>query len=173
MKLAKRKQLSYETLPFEVMPFGLMNFQAIFQSMMDRILLSVDNLRSYVDNIVIFSKSSEEGALHLETVFQILKALRLKIKECSFMKSSVELLSLIVDKNGVHIDEQKKEKVRDAIPPTTRKGLQSFLVLASYFRRFIPGFAKKAKPLNEKTSENVKFTWSEKMQAVFEETKMN
>ncbi len=61
----------------------------------------------------------------------------------------------------------------DAIPPTTRKELRSFLGLDSYYRRFITGFAKIARPLNEKTSDKVKFLWSEGMQTVFEEPKVN
>ena len=39
------------------------------------------------------------------------------------MQPSVELLGHIEDKNGGHVDEQKLENVRDAIPPTTRKEL--------------------------------------------------
>ncbi len=35
-----------------------------------------------------------------------------------------------MDKNGVPVDDHKVEKVRDAIPTTTRKELRSFLVLA-------------------------------------------
>ena len=62
--------------------------------------------------------------------------------------------------------------MRDAILPTTRKELRSFLGLASYYRRFIPGFARIARPLNNKTSDNVKFVWSEDMQTAFEELKV-
>ncbi len=40
------------------------------------------------------------------------------------MKSSVELLGNITDKNGVHVDEKKVEKVKDAIPPIARKELR-------------------------------------------------
>ncbi len=62
--------------------------------------------------------------------------------------------------------------MRDAIPPTTRKELRSFLGLASYYHRFIPVFARIARPLNEKTSDNVTFIWSEDMQTAFEELKL-
>ncbi len=88
------------------MLFGLMNSQATFQRMMDRILLNVDNVRCYVDDVAIFSKNTEGHAAHLENVFRILKdnGLRLRIKKRSFMLSSVELLGHIVDKNGVHVD---------------------------------------------------------------------
>ena len=87
--------------------------------------MNIDNVRCYVDDVVIFSKNTEEHAAHLKNAFRILKdnGLRLRIKKCSFMQPRVELLGHIVDKNGVHIDDQKVEKVRDDIPTTTRKEL--------------------------------------------------
>ncbi len=81
----------------------------------------------------------------------------------------MKLLGHILDRNGAHVDDQKVEKVRDAIPPTTRKELRQFLGLASYYRRFIPGFAKIERPLNENTSDKVKFVRSEDIQNAFEE----
>ena len=68
------------------------------------------------------------------------------------------MLGHFVDKDGVHMDNVKVEKIRNALPPTTRKELRSFLGLASYYRRFIKGFAKNALPLSEKTSEAVKLS---------------
>ncbi len=53
----------------------------------------------------------------------------------------MELLAHIVDKNKLHVEDQKAEKVRDAILPTTRKELGPFLGLALYYKKFIPGFA--------------------------------
>ncbi len=148
----------YGTFQFEVMLFGLMNKQATFQRMMDRILMNVASVQCYVDDVVIFSNSSEEHASHLENVFALLKnnRLSLRIKKRSFMQPNVELSGHIVDRNGLHIYEQKVEEVRDAIPPTTRKKLRSFLGLASYYHLLIPGFTKIATPLNEKTSDKAK-----------------
>ena len=39
--------------------------------------------------------------------------------------------------------------------------------LSSYYRRFIKSFAKVAKPLAEKTSERVKYCWTEEIQIAF------
>ena len=149
----------YGTFLFEVMPFGLMNSQATFQKMKDRILMNVDNVQCYVDEVVIFPRNTEEHAMHLKNVSRILKdnGLTLRIKTFSFLDPIVELSRHIVDKNGLHVDDQKVEEVRDAIPPTTRKELRLFLGLALYYRRFIPGFANIAKTLNENTSDEVKF----------------
>ena len=63
----------YEKFQSVVMPFGQMNSQATFRRMMDRILLNVANVRCYIDDVVIFSKNTEEHASHLENVFAILK----------------------------------------------------------------------------------------------------
>jgi hypothetical protein len=49
--------------------------------------------------------------------------------------------------------------------------IHSFLGLAGYYRRFIEGFSKLAKPMTALLEKNAKFIWSEKCQANFEELK--
>ena len=49
--------------------------------------------------------------------------------------------------------------------------IRSFLGLAGYYRRFIEGFSKLAKPMTALLEKNAKFVWSEKCQANFEELK--
>jgi hypothetical protein len=48
---------------------------------------------------------------------------------------------------------------------------EAFLGLAGYYRRFIEGFSKLTKPMTVLLEKNVKFVWSEKCQASFEELK--
>src|SRR5579859_2282667 len=56
-------------------------------------------------------------------------------------------------------------------PPTDVSEIRSFLGLAGYYRRFIEGFSKLAKPMTALLEKNVKFEWSEKCQVNFEELK--
>jgi hypothetical protein len=49
--------------------------------------------------------------------------------------------------------------------------IRSFLGLAGYYRSFIKGFSKLAKPMTALLEKNAKFVWSEKYQANFEELK--
>ena len=45
-------------------------------------------------------------------------------------------------------------------PPTTTKQVQVFLGLVGYYRKFIQGFTKIAKPLMMLTHQQVKFDWT-------------
>ena len=56
-------------------------------------------------------------------------------------------------------------------PPTNVGEIRSFLGLAGYYRKFIEGFSKLAKPMTALLEKNARFVWSEKCQANFEELK--
>ena len=50
-------------------------------------------------------------------------------------------------------------------PPTMSKQVRAFLGLVGYYRKFIKGFAKIAKPLTLLTRQQVKFEWTPEHQA--------
>ena len=52
-------------------------------------------------------------------------------------------------------------------PPTTPKQVRAFLGLVGYYRKFIRGFAKIAKPLTVLTRQQVKFDWTPEHQEAF------
>ncbi len=81
---------------------------------MDRVLLNLDNVRCYVDNVVIFSEDEEDHLVHLKKVLEFLEenGLRLRMKKWSFMHFKVELLGHMVYKNGVHVDDHKVGKMK-------------------------------------------------------------
>ena len=56
-------------------------------------------------------------------------------------------------------------------PPTTPKQVRAFLGLVGYYRKFIKGFAKVAKPLTLLTRQQVKFEWTPNHQTAFEHLK--
>ena len=52
-------------------------------------------------------------------------------------------------------------------PPTTPKQVRAFLGLVGYYRKFIKGFAKIAKPLTLLTRQQVKFDWTPEHHTAF------
>ncbi|GKC85971.1 putative reverse transcriptase domain-containing protein [Tanacetum coccineum] len=69
---------------------------------------------------------------------------------------------------GIHVDPAKIESIKDWASPKTLTEIRQFLGLAGYYRRFIKGFSKIAKPMTKLTQKNVKFDWSEKAEAAFQ-----
>nr|GFC20938.1 putative reverse transcriptase domain-containing protein [Tanacetum cinerariifolium] len=60
------------------------------------------------------------------------------------------------------------EAIKDWESPKTPTEIRQFLGLVSYYRRFIEGFSKIAKPMTKLTQISVKFDWGEKAEAAFQ-----
>jgi hypothetical protein len=56
-------------------------------------------------------------------------------------------------------------------PPKEVSEIGSFLGMAGYYRKFIEGFSKLAKPMTTLLEKNAEFVWSKECQASFEEFK--
>ena len=68
----------------------------------------------YLDDIIIYGKDEKEHNDRLKVVLQRLTEAGLKLsrEKCVFNASSVSYLGHIVDKNGVHTDPDKIQKVK-------------------------------------------------------------
>ncbi|GKD97293.1 putative reverse transcriptase domain-containing protein [Tanacetum coccineum] len=60
---------------------------------------------------------------------------------------------------GIHVDPAKIESIKDWASPKTPTEIHQFLGLAGYYRRFIEGFSKIAKPMTKLTQKKVAFEW--------------
>ncbi|GJS26499.1 putative reverse transcriptase domain-containing protein [Tanacetum coccineum] len=69
---------------------------------------------------------------------------------------------------GIHVDPAKIESIKDWTSPKSPTEIRQFLGLAGYYRRFIEGFSKIAKPMTKLTQKKVKFVWSDKQEAAFQ-----
>jgi hypothetical protein len=118
----------------------------------------------YLDDIIIYSRSFEEHLLHLQLVFNKLRASGLKLNpsKCVFARTEVYYLGFVVGPNGIQPDVRKVEAIQQFPRPTTISEVRRFVGLVSYYRRFIDHFADIAAPLHALTRANVKFSWTER-----------
>ena len=72
--------MSFGKYKFLMVPFGLAQAPAYFQLLMNQVLEGLSFAMTYLDDIIIFSKSEEEHLLHLEEVFHWLRKAGLKTK---------------------------------------------------------------------------------------------
>ncbi len=160
---------------FCVMPFGLANAPATFQRLMDLVLsgLHWTHCLVYLDDIIVFAPTEEEHLKRLDLVLgRMAKAkLTLKTSKCQWLKNSVKFLGHIVSKEGVAVDPQKVQSVSSFPVPLNKTDVRSFLGLTSYYRRFIPEFARRSKPLADLTKKKCLFNWTEEVQKSFDDLK--
>ncbi|GJS50543.1 putative reverse transcriptase domain-containing protein [Tanacetum coccineum] len=162
----------YGHYEFQVMPFGLTNAPAVFMDLMNRVCKPyLDKfVIVFIDDILIYSKSKQEHEEHLKIILELLKKEELyaKFSKCEFWLPKVQFLGHVIDNKGIHVDPAKIESVKDWASPKTPTEIRQFLGLAGYYRRFIEGFSKIAKPMTKLTQKKVKFEWGDKQETAFQ-----
>jgi hypothetical protein len=165
----------YGLYEYTVMSFGLTNAPSYFMYLMNKVFMEfLDKfVVVFIDDILVFSKTKEEHVEHLRLVLQKLREHKLYAKrsKCEFWLKEVSFLGHVVSNGGIAVDLSKVQDVLNWKPPTNVSEIHSFLGLAGYYRRFIEGFSKLAKPMTALLEKNAKFIWSDKCQANFEELK--
>ncbi|GJV06586.1 putative reverse transcriptase domain-containing protein [Tanacetum coccineum] len=156
----------YGHYEFQVMPFGLTNAPAVFMDLMNRVCKPyLDKfVIVFIDDILIYSKNKQEHAEHLKLILELLKKEQLyaKFSKCEFWIPKVQFLGHVIDSQGIHVDPAKIESVKDWASPKSATEIRQFLGLAGYYRRFIEGFSKIAKPMTKLTQKKIKFEWKAK-----------
>ena len=129
--------------------------------------------------MIVYSKTFEEHLERLEAVFTRLEefGLKLKTSKCALIRDKVKYLEHIISSKGIETDPEKVEAVKSWPVPTRIEDLRTFLGFAGYYRKFVPEYAKRARPLNDLLkrasvvkgrNEGAEWFWTQKCQTAFE-----
>nr|GFC60330.1 putative reverse transcriptase domain-containing protein [Tanacetum cinerariifolium] len=80
----------------------------------------------------------------------------------------VQFLGHVINNEGIYVDPAKIESIKDWVSPKSPTEIRQFLGLAGYYRRFIEGFSKIAKPMTKLTQKKIKFEWGDKQETAFQ-----
>ncbi|GJY86736.1 putative reverse transcriptase domain-containing protein [Tanacetum coccineum] len=122
------------------------------------------------DMLIIQGEKKRKHEEHLKTILELLKKEELyaKFSKCEFWIHTVKFLRHVIDSSGIYVDPTKIEAVKNWASPTTHSEIHQFLDLAGYYKRFIEGFSKIAKPMTELTQKDRKFDWGEEQETAFQ-----
>ena len=139
------------------MPFGLSNSPSAYCRLVQ---MALDRLPpgfavAYLDDILIYSSNIKDHLIHLEQVLKIHAevGMKLNLNKCKIFREKVVYLGHEVSHQGVQMVPEYVEKIRDWPIPKTGKELISFLGFTSYYRAFIPEYAKTVACLNKYRNE--------------------
>ncbi|GJZ52943.1 putative reverse transcriptase domain-containing protein [Tanacetum coccineum] len=149
----------YGNYEFQVMPFGLTNAPAVFMDLMNRVCKPyLDKfVIVFIDDILIYSKNKKEHEEHLKTILELLKKEELyaKFSKCEFWIPKVQFLGHVIDSQGIYVDPTKIKSIKDWASPKNPMEICQFVGLVGYYRRFIEGFSKIAKPMTKLTQKKI------------------
>src|SRR5947207_2309311 len=165
----------YGLYEYLVMSFGLTNAPTFFMYLMNSVfMMELDVcVVVFIDDILVYSKNEEEHVKHLQIVLDRLREHQLyaKLSKCQFWLREVSFLGHILSAKGVAVDPSKVQDVLKWKSPTSVTEIWSFLGLAGYYRRFIQGFSKIAKPMTKLLQKEAKFIWTSDCEAAFQKLK--
>ena len=158
----------YWKMALDVTPFGICCLPVVFCYIMPQALASIDFCFTYLDEILIYSTVRKEHLQHLETVFNHLQAVNLKIKlrKCQYFKQHLQYLGHWITEKGIQPLLDKIITIKNLVPKNIDK-LHHFLGLTGYYRKFVPLFADVTNPLSKTALEGHKIQWSSLCQAAF------
>lgn len=162
---------SYGTFAYRRMPFVLCNKPATFQRCMMAIFSDMVEkfIEEFMDDFSVFGSSFDDCLEHLSLVLQrcVETILVLNWKKCHFMVQEGIVLGHGISANGIEVGRAKIQVIEKLPPPTSVKGVRSFLGYAGFYRRFIRDFSKITKPLCNLLLKDVTFEFTDECLTTF------
>jgi hypothetical protein len=140
---------------------------SVFMDYLDKFVLV------FIDDIIIYSQSEEEHVDNLRKVLQRRQKYQLyaKLSKYEFWIHEVLFLSHIINIDGLAMDPKKVVDILNWKAPKDVRGIKSFIGMVGYYRHFIEGFSKIARPMTALLANKVEFKWTQKCQDAFEALK--
>jgi hypothetical protein len=106
---------------------SLMN--GVFREYLDKFV------QVFIDDILIYSQTTEEHDEHLCLVLQCLRENKLygKLSKCSFYQSKIHYLGHVISNEGIVVDPMKVEAIMECPTPTNVQEVCIFMGLAGYY----------------------------------------
>ena len=137
------RQHCYVHYEFLVISFGLTIAPTTFMSLMNSVfkIFLYSFVMVLIEDILVYSRVGKS----MSTIFIVLDVLwkqRLyaKFSRCGFWLTYDAFLGNVVSKEGVMVDYQKIEAVKNRVLPNSISEVRSFVGLATYHHRFVKNF---------------------------------
>ena len=127
----------------ECCPIHLGTAVSTFQYLMFKVLTGLNNfVFTYLDDVLIFSKSRGEHLQHLNTIFNRFKTAHLKIKlsKCQFFKTQLHYLGHKILAGGLELLPEELDAIKNVAPAKNMDKVHQILGLLGYYQSFASTF---------------------------------
>ena len=128
-----------------MMSFKLINAPATFQAHINESLKGLLNETcvTFMNDIMIYSRSVEEHTTHVRQVLKRLRenGLYVKLSKCEFSTTEVDFLGYRISTTGVSMDTRRVQAIQEWPAPKSFRDIQVFLRFINFYRGFISQYS--------------------------------
>jgi hypothetical protein len=165
----------FGTYCFVWMPKGLKNDGSTFSRLTKKVLEDQmgHNVFTYVDDIVVVSKSKENNLSDLIETFSSMREARLRLNQekCIFGVRQEKILGYLVSHRGIEANPNKIQAIMDMAPPQSTKDIQRLTGRLAALNRFISRSAERSLPFLKTLRGAKDFLWGPEQEVAFESLK--
>ena len=112
-----------------------------------------------MDDVLVRSETFAKHLSHLRSFFEKIRetGLKLKLKKTLFCRDEVPFLGFVLSKEGIRPDQERVCAILEVPEPRTRKELQRFIGMCTYYRKIHERYARFIEPFRPLLSANNKF----------------
>ena len=168
--------LPWGTYAYARLPQGLMPSSDIFQGRMMQLFRAFEDVIVYIDNILLFTKSSFAHHLQrLQAVLEVLHTnnLHVHVEETFLASDKVDYLGYTLTTKGIKPQLKKILPILRFSKPNTVKQLRGFLGLVNYYKKLVHRRSHILEPLTRISSSKSKFLkgWGPEQDQAFSKIK--
>ena len=153
------------------MSFGLCNAPGTFQRCMMAIFLDMVEMtiEVFMDDFSVLGSSFDDCLENLRVVLVRCEETNLVLnwEKCHFMVQEGIVLNHRISARGIEVDRAKIEAIQKLPPPSSVKGIRSFLGHVRFYWRFIKDFSQIAKSLSGLLAQETPFVFDEQFLQAF------
>ena len=155
---------------WNVLPFGIVIGVQTFSFALNKAIGHCsDFAANYLDDIIVFSRTTEDHMEHLEKIFEAFQVadLKIKVSKCEFFKKHISYLGFLIGETGIRCDRSKVKAINKTATPTSIEEVGQFNGMCLYYRKFISHYSDISKCFNDMTRKGATFNWMKECNIAF------
>ena len=156
---------------FHRLPFGITSVPEHFQRRMSDNLSDLEGVVCMMDDVLVHGGTWEEHNQCLDNVLQRMSdvGMTLNRQKCHFSQSQVKFFWQIINKDGIHPDNEKVRAIQEFKTPRNVGDIRRFLGMCNQLSKFAPNLADKTKPLRQLLNKRSQWVWEQPQRSALRE----
>ena len=152
------------------LPFGTSVSSELFQKRLDQALESLDGVIGVTDDVIVHGEDMEQHDKNLKALLDRCRkvGIRLNKEKADLRKSEITFLGHKITKDGLMIDPEKLEAVKEMPKPQDVEGVRRLCGFVNYLAKFLPKLSEVLEPIRQLTRDDVVWNWTPACDRAFE-----